>query len=533
MKIIGFFSKVFLLLCFLLPTFILNAQRASGLVDGGCGKLEFISCNQTVSGNTFNSGNSYIKEDYVNCHSTRSSFNGNDKVYKLIVSSVAEVRLFNLSTDLDLFVLSDCDFTRATCTAKSTNSRGEENIRINRSGTYYLIVDGSFSSQNGSFSLEVSCPQPPPPPPPNGGCQDFPSNCQIITCTPRPPTGGGGGGEPTLTSYRCDIDVSYSGSERISHYEIDGQRVNRTSSNVVLTSRKSGPVVICVYYFCNGRLFKCCRVVTCPSGPENGCGGSCSQETFSSYSEHSRIAQQSSKWSTWGRNQAGGRQDAYVYRTSSGNKMLQVKDENSNGSGYHDVVYNLGNKRSGTHCLSMSLWVASGKTAYYNIQSSTSNRVGGGYWKIFFSNGTAKVQSGNTTYATFSYQSGKWMEIEMKFDLDNNQVAFYCDQNGRLIGSKTLNYNGNINLGGINYYAVSNARYYVDDIKLNCGGGRHLSSGTIAFRNSNKTRSKNDIPMIGENDRKAIDQYKKPFLLPQATKPVPVPKSSEEGPIEK
>ena len=63
--------------------------------------------------------------------------------------------------DLDIFLLQG-DCSAATCVASSTSSNtitNNEGILLEDAptGTYYLVVDGQFSTSQGDYRLEVNC----------------------------------------------------------------------------------------------------------------------------------------------------------------------------------------------------------------------------------------------------------------------------------------------------------------------------------------------------------------------------------------
>jgi len=200
------------------------------------------------------------------------------------------------------------------------------------------------------------------------------------------------------------------------------------------------------------------------------CSCTITEDNFEGLSTFSRIAAQSSKWRTWNAGYEGTYQDAYVHETAWGGKMLKVKDENASGAGYQDVIRKLGYNTTGAFDLSFDMWIPNGYKGYFNLQSSQTNLVGGGFWQIFFEgNGVARIIIGGTTYQSFYYAQDSWLDIDLRINLDTDKVTSRIN-NGN---SKTLSYNGNIHLGGINFYAIDKALFYVDNIELSdayCNG---------------------------------------------------------------
>lgn len=147
--------------CHYTETITINNGGGTTGGDTRCAAATDISCNQVISGSTFSGAtNDFSNPDYAGCHSSSSTFNAPDVLYSITVAdnSTLKLRLFDLSNDLDLFVLSECG-SSPVCVAKSTNGNtAEEEVTINNaSGTYFIVVDGYSPSIKSNFKLETTC----------------------------------------------------------------------------------------------------------------------------------------------------------------------------------------------------------------------------------------------------------------------------------------------------------------------------------------------------------------------------------------
>ena len=75
--------------------------------------------------------------------------------------STLEVKLQPWDTDLDVFLYSNCGYN-LNCVGYSVNNYTNADVISlpNAYGTYYIVVDGYNSYQNGPFDLTVNCPSP-------------------------------------------------------------------------------------------------------------------------------------------------------------------------------------------------------------------------------------------------------------------------------------------------------------------------------------------------------------------------------------
>lgn len=125
-----------------------------------CNGATNISCGETQDGNTSWEANNFNRYAFSNCYSTSSSFNGRDAIFRLHVEeeSDVEITLHGLQTDLDVFAYSNCPAVN-NCVGFSVNSdtQTDQFTIENAEGTYYIVVDGYNSAQNGPFSLTVDC----------------------------------------------------------------------------------------------------------------------------------------------------------------------------------------------------------------------------------------------------------------------------------------------------------------------------------------------------------------------------------------
>ncbi len=95
---------------------------------------------------------------------------GGEVVYELYLDDTYDVTvtLSNLTCDLDIFLLADCE--EANCITYGDSSFS---IQLN-TGTYYVVVDGYNAAECG-FDLTITCEAPPPPP------EDPGSTCQFLS----------------------------------------------------------------------------------------------------------------------------------------------------------------------------------------------------------------------------------------------------------------------------------------------------------------------------------------------------------------
>lgn len=106
-------------------------------------------------------------------------------------------------------------------------------------------------------------------------CSDILTGCEMVSCTPQTPHSNGDGG------YSCGLTTIYTGDYAIQRWEVTGAngedvshlvQMNRDlSSTPTITCRAPGTYIICCYYICDGVVYKCCQIVTCPQPPINDC----------------------------------------------------------------------------------------------------------------------------------------------------------------------------------------------------------------------------------------------------------------------
>jgi len=133
-----------------------------------------IQCGQTITNQTtVGQSNGFNSLDYANCQSSGELFSGPDRLYELTIIQRQQIKIFldiQSNADLDLFLLDQCTnpqqpgvVSATNCIAAShenNNSTGvyKEAIDIILDpGTYYIVVDGKSSNNQGQFSLFVSC----------------------------------------------------------------------------------------------------------------------------------------------------------------------------------------------------------------------------------------------------------------------------------------------------------------------------------------------------------------------------------------
>ncbi|MEM1325024.1 MAG: hypothetical protein AAGI23_03670 [Bacteroidota bacterium] len=284
------------------------------------------------------------------------------------------------------------------------------------------------------------------------GCSNVPDDCQKVSCTPVLFNNDG--------TYGCTINASFLDDYQVEYWTVNGQRQTRTGNEVKLTVLAPGDYEVCAYFLCNGELYKCCQVVTCP--PVDNGNDHCHtilKEGFEDYRAWDKIAQVSHEWVTWDRGREGSNQDAVVMNDAwqGGRKYLHLSEDRA-----QDVVYRLGNQNSGCYELSFELFMID--AGYFNIQEDQYNFVGGGLFGVkFFGNGRYEVRTnGGGRSSLIGYSIDRWIDISMSIDLDRNQYELTIE--GRTFQLTSVR--GFDTLGGINFFAPDNASFHVDNIEL-------------------------------------------------------------------
>lgn len=149
------------------------------------------------------------------------------------------------------------------------------------------------------------------------------------------------------------------------------------------------------------------------------------------------VAQETELWSAWTSESPSG--------IVTANKTLEF---NRDRYGKQDIVFNLGKKSSKIYKVSWQMYIEANSAAYFNIQASNYRNefVPGGEYRISF--GTRSSQ----------YQN-RWFDVDVYFDLDRNKLKVIID-NGRF--EREINYTAD--MGGINFYSVQDAYFYLDNV---------------------------------------------------------------------
>lgn len=245
------------------------------------------------------------------------------------------------------------------------------------------------------------------------------------------------------------------------------------------------------------------------------------------------VSPQAVHWRPWSGAETGILSSKVVTdQASDGTQSMKVEYEISGTTQGDDQLLLLGNKTTGRYSLKWKMYIAPGRSAYYNIQNS---ETAGQQWNldIFFDfNANARLivkpstQNQNFNRG-FSYPQGKWFTLEHVIDLDNNLARLYVD-NKFIYGWDYAD-----NLGSIDFYSAStNDIFYVDEVEYVklpsltydadiCGSAIDLSpyfnrvtnvpQTTGLYDNTNATTSATDpqnITCLGEDidgDKDAIN----------------------------
>lgn len=186
-------------------------------------------------------------------------------------------------------------------------------------------------------------------------------------------------------------------------------------------------------------------------------------DNFDSYTDGAYLGSSSNKWTTWG-NAPGTPEDAKLSSEQAKSGTLSAKIfSTAAAGGPMDVVLPFGGRYTfGGFKIKMSLYVPSGKSAYFNYQATATP---GQTWALdvnFNQDGSAIFSNGNAVLLSTVHQKDVWFDVEMEVNFGSN--VWIVKINDNCVGSFS---NPTNSLGSINFYPRDNkALYYVDDVSF-------------------------------------------------------------------
>lgn len=164
-----------------------------------------------------------------------------------------------------------------------------------------------------------------------------------------------------------------------------------------------------------------------------------------------------------------------------------------------DILFQLGDKTSGTWIVKWMMYLPADATGYWNIQENQTASPDVYNGEFFVGNtdsgGADGVVTYNSTSSTAAYTEDKWFAVVIVVDLDNSKISITVDGNSLLTNVTYEDTDGNIvsQLGAIDFFSIdSKADFYIDDFEFyeSCG----VPKGLIA---KNVTDVEADISWTG------------------------------------
>lgn len=193
-------------------------------------------------------------------------------------------------------------------------------------------------------------------------------------------------------------------------------------------------------------------------------------DDFEAFNVGDYIGTVSPEWTTWsGAN--GGTEDTQVNNvmnhTPSGSKSVKYVSTSATG-GPQDCILPFGGAyNTGTFVYQMSLFVETGKGAYFNFQGQTT--PGNLYSMECYMNQLGEMYMNNTNgaLAQINFPMNQWFDLKYDINLNTNQWDVYIDNVLMASFSNTVNQIASIDIypvNSTNFGGNSLSSYYVDDV---------------------------------------------------------------------
>lgn len=164
-------------------------------------------------------------------------------------------------------------------------------------------------------------------------------------------------------------------------------------------------------------------------------------------------------WEPWG-GTPGASDDAMVsddQAYSAPNSFIVSED-----GGATDIIWKLGDKIAGEYQVGWWMYVPSGFEGYYNFQKTEAPGTEWAFEIFFRTDGTAEFTLDQTVVTTFNYATDTWFYMDHNINLDMDMAECYYE--GTLVHSWQWSNGGLLQLGGIDFYAGTNVKYYADNV---------------------------------------------------------------------
>ena len=185
-------------------------------------------------------------------------------------------------------------------------------------------------------------------------------------------------------------------------------------------------------------------------------------DNFNSYN-NGNISWQSNTWSKWNANYSDG-QVVGEY-----NKFLYMT-RNTYGS-QPSAIYDLAQHDNGIYHVDFQIWVASNRSAYFNVQKQLTYGNSNNEFGIevyFYNNRTGAVKIAGRTYP-FRYNQNQWIDVTLDVHLNESEAWVMIGNEGIQFNprwSNGTNY-GSLKMDAVSFYpAQSDARFWIDNIRV-------------------------------------------------------------------
>lgn len=177
---------------------------------------------------------------------------------------------------------------------------------------------------------------------------------------------------------------------------------------------------------------------------------------FEQYKVFEDVTQMSSNWEDYSPNLGF---ETFIYNVSGKGKTLRVQRRRSGTTASvfePNVVFLLGERNFGKYALEFDLGVYRGRSAYFNLVNSLSERNANnevGAELVFPSNGRGYAMIGGQR-KNFTYRNGYWQRIKLVWNFGANKVELYIQ------GNKVADWAANsLNVGGTGTGSVEGVNF--------------------------------------------------------------------------